>query len=111
MKTIRITSRQAEIIKEAMARDTVVKKLSTELDSVYEPVQKYVRAGVDYKNGVMVKNKIDGQEISLAALRDYLSDKHGLDGKFVEQVIRDWVFGDIKDGMLSSNIPLKFNEG
>jgi hypothetical protein len=115
MKRIIITESQYERLKlnlnEATAHSNKIEKMKTFLDANYEPIEKYVRKGGEYSSSVMVKNKIDDEELSLKELKQYLKFKFEFEDdtndKFVEQVITDWMYGRIgDDNMLTKNIPL-----
>jgi hypothetical protein len=113
MKRIIITESQFERLKlslnEVTAHSILVKKLKEELIANYEPIEKYVREGGDYKSTAMIKVKADDEEISLNNLREYLKYKFEIDSKnnkFVEQVIEDWMFGRLDDNILTKNIAL-----
>lgn len=101
----------------------IVKQLKNELDSNYEPIEKYVRKGGEYTPTAMVKSLTDEEELSVKDLYEYMKFKHGIgeeviDEKdtpskkvptkeFLKQVITDWMFGNISDDYsLSKNISL-----
>ena len=126
-KKLIITESQLQRLKntlnEQTAHSLVVKQLKNELDSNYEPVEKYVRKGGEYSSTAMVKSRTDEEEISVKDLYEYLkykfnigddvldetndSPKNTASTKFLKQVIEDWMFGRIKDDYtLSKNVPL-----
>ena len=114
--------RLKKILNEQTAHSLVVKQLKNELDSNYEPIEKFVRKGGEYSSTAMVKVKTDEEEIPVKELYEYLKYKFNIDDtidedgsskstastKFLKQVIEDWMFGRIKDDYtLSKNVPLK----
>lgn len=127
-KKLIITESQLErlkiILNEENRHALVVKQLKTELDSNYEPIEKYVRKGGEYSPTAMVKSLTDEEEISVKELYDYMKYKHGIGDEsidetndtshnnkpskeFLKQVIEDWMFGKINDDYsLSKIIPL-----
>ena len=127
-KKLIITESQLErlkvILKEENTHALIVKQLKNELDSNYEPIEKYVRKGGEYSPTSMVKCLTDEEEISVKELYDYLKYKYGIGDesidktddklikkvpskKFLKQVIADWVNGNIgEDYTLSKIIPI-----
>jgi hypothetical protein len=114
-KRLIITESQLERLKtmlnENKTRNLIVKQLKGALDSNYEPIEKYVRKGGEYSPSVMVKVKVDDEEITLKDLLEYLDFKFkfkGENNEFLKQVISDWMFGKIdSDFNLSKNIGIK----
>lgn len=110
-----ITESQLERLKVKLNEENqharIVKQIKDVLDSTYEPIDKYVRKGGEYSNTVMVKNKIDDEELTIEQLFKYI--KHSTDltdenSPIIKQTIKDWVFGNIDDdNALSKNVPLK----
>ena len=127
-KKLIITESQLERLKlklnEYNTHTSIVKQLKNELDSNYEPIEKYVRKGGEYFPTAMVKNKVDEEEISVADLYEYMKTKHNIgenpidetnetlsknapSKEFLKQVITDWMYGNITDDYsLSKNVPL-----
>ena len=122
-KKLIITESQLERLKlklnEHNTHTSIVKQLKNELDSNYEPIEKYVRKGGEYFPTAMVKNKVDEEEISVADLYEYMKNKHKIgetnetlsknapSKEFLKQVITDWMCGNITDDYsLSKNVPL-----
>jgi hypothetical protein len=126
-KKLIITESQLERLKvtlnEQNTHALVVKQLKADLDSNYEPIEKYVRKGGEYSPTAMVKCLTDEEEISVKELYDYMKYKHGIGDdidettdkpvkktpskEFLKQVITDWVNGNISsDYSLSKVIPL-----
>jgi hypothetical protein len=127
-KKLIITESQLErlkiILNEENRHALVVKQLKNDLDSNYEPIEKYVRKGGEYFPTAMVKSLTDEEEISVKELYDYMKYRHGIgqetidetndtpnnnkpSKEFLKQVIKDWMFGKINDDYsLSKIIPL-----
>jgi hypothetical protein len=127
-KKLIITESQLErlkiILNEENRHALVVKQLKNDLDSNYEPIEKYVRQGGEYFPTAMVKSLTDEEEISVKDLYEYMKYRHGIgqesidetndtpnnnkpSKEFLKQVIKDWMFGKINDDYsLSKIIPL-----
>jgi hypothetical protein len=122
-KKLIITESQLErlkiILKEENTHALIVKQLKKELDSNYEPIEKYVRKGGEYSPTAMVKCLTDEEEISVKELYDYMKYKFGIGDEskdeskkvpskeFLKLLITDWVNGNISDDYsLSKNIPI-----
>ena len=85
----------------------MVKKMKEELDANYEPISKFVREGGEYFETPMVTVKADGEAITPKDLYEYMKYKHKMGDEFTKQVIRDWMFGNIKDNyLLSKNVTM-----
>jgi hypothetical protein len=110
-KKIKITETQLTrlkaILNENNTHSRIVKKMKEELDSNYEPVEKFVREGGEYYEKPMIKVKADEEVISPKALFEYLKYKYKVNEEFIKQVISDWVHGTISDDYsLSKNVAL-----
>lgn len=106
-----ITERQLESIKnhliESSYHESLVEKIIQDLNTNYEPMIGIVREDGEYHEKPMVKIKVDGGEIEVADLYKYLGKKYKLGEGFIKQVIKDWMFGTIKDGnRLSKNVAI-----
>lgn len=123
-----ITESQLERLKLKLNEDNthalIVKQLKNELDSNYEPIEKYARKGGEYSPTAMVKNKVDEEEMSVAELYEYMQHKFNIGNEpidetnkthpkntpskeFLKQVITDWMCGNITDNYsLSKIVPL-----
>lgn len=105
-----ITERQFNIIKnhlnESGAHQHLVEKLVQDLNANYEPMIGIVREEGEYHNEPMVKIKVDESSITPKELYEYFKKKYKLGDEFTQQVIKDWMFGNIKDNMLSKNVPI-----
>ncbi len=84
----------------------LVEKLVTDLNTNYEPMIGIVREEGEYFEEPMIKIKVDESEITPKDLFEYFKKKYKLGDKFTQQVIKDWMFGNIKDNMLSKNVPI-----
>ena len=84
----------------------LVEKLVTDLNTNYEPMIGIVREEGEYFEKPMIKIKVDESEITPKDLFEYFKKKYKLGDKFTQQVIKDWMFGNIKDNMLSKNVPI-----
>jgi hypothetical protein len=66
-----------------------------------------IRDGGEYHDKPMIKIKIDGSEIEVSDLYKYMKKKYNLGDEFIKQVIKDWMFGTLKDGnKLSKNVAI-----
>lgn len=109
-KKIIITESQLLKIKKIISEDNshqiLVKELVTDLNMNYEPMLGVMRENGEYFEKPMVKIKIDDSSIAPSELYEYLRKKYKLGEAFTKQVISDWMFGKIKDNMLSKNVPI-----
>lgn len=96
----------ATYITESGNQTSIVKKIVKFLDSSYEPAIGTVKKGGEYHDKGMVKNTVNNDIISDAALLDYLKYKfEGLGDEFLKQVISDWFNGKLDKGtVLSKNV-------
>jgi hypothetical protein len=106
-----ITERQLESIKnhltESSYHESLVEKIVNDLNTNYEPMIGVVREDEEYHEKPMVKIKIDDSEIEVADLYEYMKKKYKLGDDFTKQVIKDWMFGTVKDGnKLSKNVAI-----
>jgi hypothetical protein len=106
-----ITERQLESIKnhltESSYHESLVEKIVNDLNTNYEPMIGIVREDGEYHENPMVKIKVDGGEIEVADLYEYMKKKYKLGDEFIKQVIKDWMFGTVKDGnKLSKNVAI-----
>ena len=87
----------------------ILDDLLSDLTMNYEKVNAMVKDYHDYKNQQMIKVLADNSVITPKNLLEYFKVKyHGLCGEhFIKQVIDDWYFDRVKDGMLSKNITVK----
>lgn len=86
--------------------ETLVEKLVADLNSNYEPMLGIVREDGEYYEEPMVKIKVDNTETTIKELYEYFKKKYKLGDEFTKQVIKDWMFGKIKDNKLSKNVPI-----
>lgn len=84
----------------------LVEKLVNDLNNNYEPMLGIVREEGEYFEKPMIKNKVDNESITPKDLYEYFRSKYKLGEAFTQQVIKDWMFGNIKDNMLSKNVPI-----
>jgi hypothetical protein len=124
-KKLIITESQLErlkvILNEENTHALIVKQLKNELDSNYEPVEKFVRQGGEYHPTAMIKSLTDEEELSVNDLYEYMQYKYGINDKpideteevsnkkpfskkFLKQVIEDWMLGKINDDYSLSKI-------
>lgn len=104
-----ITERQLEVLKNLQENNfhsSLVEKLVNDLNRNYEPMIGVVREEGEYYEEPMVKIKVDGTSTTPKDLYEYLKAKYKLGTEFTQQVIKDWMFGNIKDNRLSKNVPL-----
>lgn len=94
-------------INESAVHSNMVKRMKTELDANYEPVEKFVREGGEYFEKPMIMVKADEELITPKSLYEYMKSKYKTNNEFTKQVIRDWVDGKITDDFrLSKNVSL-----
>jgi len=110
-KRIIITEGQYERLKQALnentAHSSIVKQIKGELDSNYEPIEKFVREGGEYFEKPMIMVKADKEIITPKSLYEYLKYKYKVSEEFTKQVIRDWMYGNIGDNyQLSKNVSM-----
>lgn len=106
-KKIRITESQMNRLLENSVHSNMVKQMKTELDSNYEPIEKFVREGGEYFEKPMINVKADNETITPKSLFEYLKFKYKVNDEFIKQVIRDWMYGNISDDYgLSKNTPI-----
>jgi hypothetical protein len=109
-KRIIITETQLSNIKKVISENNhhqiLVKELVKDLDMNYEPMLGIMRENGEYVENPMIKIKVDERSITPYELYEYFKKKYNLGESFIKQVISDWVFGRIKDGMLSKNVPI-----
>lgn len=105
-----ITEKQLGTLKqrlsESNAHESWVQKLEEDLNMNYEPMLGVVREDGEYNELPMVKIKADNSETTVKRLYEYFIKKYKLGEEFTKQVIRDWMFGKIKDNRLSKNVAI-----
>lgn len=105
-----ITERQLGVIKsflnENNAHAHLVEKLVADLNANYEPMLGVIREDGEYLEEPMVKVKMDENSITPKELYEYFKKKYKLGDEFTQQVIKDWMFGNIKDNRLSKNVAI-----
>lgn len=112
MKKIKITEAQSRMlaqleINEANDFELMVKKIVDDLNRNYEPIIGTYRKGGEYFEKPIIKILADGQTTTPKELLQYFKFKNkSLGDKFLKQVIKDWINGDIKDYSLSKNVTL-----
>ena len=111
-KKIIITESQLSRLKmnlnENNAHAIMVKRIKEELDSNYEPVEKFVKEGGEYSSKPMFVIKLDEEIISPDRLFEYMKSKYDVSENFLSQVIKDWVDKKIGDDYrLSKNVPMR----
>ena len=111
MKKIIITESQYERLRmklnEGGVHASIVKQMKEELDTNYEPIEKFVREGGEYFEKPMIMVKADNEAITPKSLFEYLKYKYKVGGEFTKQVIRDWMYGKITDDYhLSKNVSI-----
>lgn len=110
MAKLIITERQLGIIKRIVTENNIhgdlVEKLVSDLNANYEPMLGIMREDGEYYEEPMIKIKADESEASVKDVYEYFKKKYKLGDRFTQQVIKDWMFGNIKDNRLSKNVPL-----
>jgi hypothetical protein len=110
-KTLLITEQQMVslanyIMAEGRSHDAVG-LISDDLSRNYEPAVGTYKKGGEYFDKPMINKKVDGEMISPKDLLEYLKYKHkDLNEEFLEQIIRDWVDGNLDDNQLSKNVKM-----
>ena len=84
----------------------MVEIMVSDLDNNYEPMIGIVREDGEYHNEPMIKIKVDESEITPKELFEYFKKKYKFGDDFIKQVIQDWAFGNIKNNMLTKNVPI-----
>lgn len=110
-KKLIITEGQLERLKqyitEGAAHSSIVKQMKEELDTNYEPIEKFVREGGEYFEKPMIMVKADEEAITPKSLYEYMKSKYKTGDEFTKQVIRDWMYGNITDDYrLSKNVAI-----
>jgi hypothetical protein len=93
-------------LNEVNAHESLVERLVKDLDTNYEPMLGIMREGGEYHEEPMVMIKADESTITPKDLYEYFKKKYKLGDAFTQQVIKDWMFGNIKDNRLSKNVAL-----
>lgn len=105
-----ITERQYGFLKnhvnEGTYQESLVEKLVSDLNTNYEPMLGIVREEGEYFEKPMIKVKADENEISPKDLFEYFKKKYKLGNEFTQQVIKDWMFGNLKGNQLSKNVAI-----
>lgn len=101
-----ITERQLAVIKENNFHASLVEKLVSDLNANYEPMLGVMREEGEYHEQPMIKVKIDDRSITPKELFEYFKKKYRLGNDFIQQVIKDWAFGTLKDNKLSKNVTI-----
>ena len=94
-------------INENEQHTTLVKRIFSDLKTNYEPALGSFNDGGEYQHKTLITKKVDGEQISLGALKNYLSNKYlKINDEFIEQVITDWYNGvlDGKNFQLTKNV-------
>jgi hypothetical protein len=107
---IKITERQYSLLQnhlmESNYHQHMVERLVKDLDMNYEPMLGIMRENGEYIESPMIKIKVDESEITPKDLFEYFKKKYELGDKFIQQVIKDWMFGGIDKNQLSKNVPI-----
>ncbi len=110
VKKIIITERQVQVIKKNIIEndmhENLVERMVADLNNNYEPMMGVMREDGEYREEPMVKIKVDNTETSIKRLYQYFKKKYKLGNEFTQQVIKDWMFGKIKDNRLSKNVSI-----
>ena len=93
-------------INESNFHEKLVEMMVSDLDMNYEPMLGIMREEGEYFEEPMVRIKVDKSEISPKELFEYFKKKYKLGDDFTKQVIQDWMFGNIKNNMLTKNVPI-----
>ncbi len=101
-----ITERQLGVIRENNFHSSLVEKLVNDLNANYEPMIGVMREEGEYHDKPLIKVKIDDRSITPKELFEYFKKKYRLGNEFIQQVIKDWAFGNIKDNRLSKNVAI-----
>lgn len=94
-------------ISEGLSHSNLVKRIKTELDMNYQPINKFIRKGGEYFDQLMIMVKADEETIKPKDLFEYLKSKYKVGDTFIKQVITDWINGEISDDYtLTKNVTL-----
>lgn len=99
-------SKLLKFINENNFHEKLVEMLVSDLDMNYEPMLGIMREEGEYFEEPMVRIKVDKSEITPKELFEYFKKKYKLGDNFTKQVIQDWMFGNIKNNMLTKNVPI-----
>lgn len=95
-----------KFISENNFHEKLVEMMVSDLDMNYEPMLGIMREDGEYFEEPMVRIKVDKSEITPKELFEYFKKKYKLGDDFTKQVIQDWMFGNIKNNMLTKNVPI-----
>lgn len=100
-KRLIITQEQYNILRESIktSQELIIDEMKKELTANYTIEPTLARGEGDYIKKPMIKILADEQYITPADLFKYINGKYAAkhnigNGKFIEQVIKDWVDGD-----------------
>lgn len=99
-------SKLVKFINENNFQEKLIEKMVSDLDMNYEPMLGIMREDGEYFEEPMVRIKVDKSEITPKELFEYFKKKYKLGDDFTKQVIQDWMFGNIKNNMLTKNVPI-----
>jgi hypothetical protein len=87
----------------------IIEILLDELNKNYKKNSAVVKGDFDYYNSDVILVKFDNTVTTPKKLLGYLYLKYGniCSKEFIKQVISDWFYNKINNGVLSKNIPLK----
>ena len=86
--------------------ETLVERLVNDLNLNYEPMLGIMRENGEYYEEPMVQIKADNSTTTPKELYEYFMKKYKLGEAFTQQVIKDWMFGNIKDNKLTKNVSI-----
>lgn len=93
-------------LQEISNHESLVEKLVKDLNLNYEPMLGIVRDKGEYFEEPMLRVKADKSEITPKDVYQYFKKKYKLGSDFTKQVIKDWMFGRVKDNKLSKNVAI-----
>lgn len=93
-------------LKENNFYENLIQKIVLDLNQNYEPMLGIVRDNGEYFEEPMIKIKVDDSSITPKELYQYLKKKYQLGNDFIKQIIKDWMFGKIKNNGLSKNVAI-----
>lgn len=110
-KKLIISENQLLILKnyicEQDAHETIIKRITDDLNLNYEPSKGTFKKGGEYHEESMILNKVNQELMTAKSLVDYFHYKHKLSVEFLKQIINDWFNGNLNnDNNLSRNVSI-----
>ncbi len=105
-----ITEKQLGVLRKYLNENTIyenmVETMVNDLNMNYRPMVAAIREDGEYHDKPMFEVIVDGNQITVKELYEYLKKKYGTGDDFTKQVIKDWAFGTLKNNQLSKNVSI-----